>query len=138
MRRRLFAVASAISLVLCAVVAALLIAARSGWAVPYFRWHGAGSVSTLVANGWELALLRLPDGAQPSSTVEIFSFPEPMLIPILAVAPVTWAVTRIGHYTRRNRADGRCGMCRYDLTGNTSGVCPECGTPVRGKPGATL
>jgi hypothetical protein len=23
--------------------------------------------------------------------------------------------------------------CRYDLTGNTSGVCPECGTPVAGK-----
>ena len=27
--------------------------------------------------------------------------------------------------------DGRyCGRCRYDLTGNTSGVCPECGRHV--------
>lgn len=24
----------------------------------------------------------------------------------------------------------RCTTCRYDLTGNTSGVCPECGTPI--------
>ena len=24
-----------------------------------------------------------------------------------------------------------CGTCAYDLTGNVSGVCPECGTPVQ-------
>lgn len=24
----------------------------------------------------------------------------------------------------------RCRRCRYDLTGNVSGVCPECGTPI--------
>jgi len=24
---------------------------------------------------------------------------------------------------------GHCEQCRYDLTGNVSGVCPECGTP---------
>jgi hypothetical protein len=29
-----------------------------------------------------------------------------------------------------------CPRCRYDLTGNTSGVCPECGTPMEIKPGA--
>jgi hypothetical protein len=23
---------------------------------------------------------------------------------------------------------GRCGKCDYDLTGNLSGICPECGT----------
>ncbi len=27
-----------------------------------------------------------------------------------------------------------CGTCRYDLTGNESGVCPECGTPIPGWP----
>lgn len=25
---------------------------------------------------------------------------------------------------------GRCTSCGYNLTGNTSGTCPECGTPV--------
>ncbi len=25
---------------------------------------------------------------------------------------------------------GRCRTCEYDLIGNVSGVCPECGTPV--------
>jgi predicted amidophosphoribosyltransferase len=26
--------------------------------------------------------------------------------------------------------DGHCSGCGYNLTGNTSGVCPECGAPV--------
>lgn len=26
---------------------------------------------------------------------------------------------------------GYCKTCSYNLTGNTSGVCPECGTPIR-------
>ncbi len=30
---------------------------------------------------------------------------------------------------------GYCKKCGYDLTGNVSGICPECGTPVKaGKP----
>ncbi|HET6246078.1 MAG TPA: hypothetical protein VFE47_00120 [Tepidisphaeraceae bacterium] len=31
---------------------------------------------------------------------------------------------------RRQVENGRCHGCRYDLTGNISGVCPECGTPT--------
>ena len=32
---------------------------------------------------------------------------------------------------RRRRTDlSHCHACRYDLTGNESGVCPECGTPT--------
>jgi len=30
----------------------------------------------------------------------------------------------------RRRRQGHCGNCGYSLTGNVSGVCPECGTPV--------
>jgi hypothetical protein len=28
------------------------------------------------------------------------------------------------------RSLGKCWRCDYDLTGNTSGICPECGTPI--------
>jgi hypothetical protein len=28
---------------------------------------------------------------------------------------------------RRRRAQGQCGQCGYDMTSNTTGVCPECG-----------
>ncbi len=30
-------------------------------------------------------------------------------------------------------AHGHCQQCGYNLTGNTSGVCPECGTPAPGQ-----
>jgi|GEM_PF-2856401 len=30
--------------------------------------------------------------------------------------------------------EGKCAKCGYDLTGNVSGVCPECGTAVAAKP----
>ena len=32
---------------------------------------------------------------------------------------------------RGRRAKGLCVACGYDLTGNVSGVCPECGTGSR-------
>ena len=62
---------------------------------------------------------------------------------------VTWALAVIpGWYSivvafpswrrwRIARREGRCGACLYDLTGNASGVCPECGKAVSLKP-ATL
>jgi hypothetical protein len=31
---------------------------------------------------------------------------------------------------RRMGAAGRCSSCSYDLTGNVSGVCPECGMAI--------
>ena len=37
------------------------------------------------------------------------------------------------HRIQRNRpSPGDCQSCGYNLTGNVSGICPECGTPVRG------
>ncbi|MBN2562782.1 MAG: hypothetical protein JXQ75_17805 [Phycisphaerae bacterium] len=33
-------------------------------------------------------------------------------------------------YEWRRIPAGHCRECGYDLTGNTSGICPECGTPI--------
>lgn len=32
--------------------------------------------------------------------------------------------------SRRREPPNRCRNCAYDLTGNVSGVCPECGTEI--------
>ena len=41
------------------------------------------------------------------------------------------AVTFLLWFRRRRRPlPGQCAKCSYNLTGNTSGVCPECGTPA--------
>jgi len=42
--------------------------------------------------------------------------------------PTLWVTSRRG-----SLGSGHCRTCHYDLTGNTSGVCPECGTVVAGK-----
>ncbi|MGD8451537.1 MAG: hypothetical protein PVJ57_06935 [Phycisphaerae bacterium] len=45
-----------------------------------------------------------------------------------------WMCSRVFRKARlrRERAwQGHCVNCGYNLTGNTSGVCPECGTAVQ-------
>ena len=45
----------------------------------------------------------------------------------VALSLVLTAIRR--HFTRQ-RPIGLCRKCAYSLTGNLSGVCPECGTRV--------
>ena len=50
---------------------------------------------------------------------------------ILAVVPVAalwWRRIRDRNVRERRRREHRCLGCGYDLTGNESGRCPECGT----------
>lgn len=51
----------------------------------------------------------------------------PLWMPIAVVALLTAWLARRRKWAARA---GRCGYCSYDLTGNMSGVCPECGTSV--------
>ena len=39
-----------------------------------------------------------------------------------------WSRTRPRNLCVRRQLNGQCATCGYDLTGNVSGVCPECGT----------
>jgi hypothetical protein len=43
--------------------------------------------------------------------------------------PVVWFAN--WRRRRRLRDFSICWRCRYDLTGNVSGVCPECGKPIK-------
>jgi outer membrane protein assembly factor BamB len=45
--------------------------------------------------------------------------------------PAAWLIRAALRWRRRRRVrTGRCLACNYSLTGNISGVCPECGTPT--------
>jgi hypothetical protein len=49
----------------------------------------------------------------------------------LAVAVIVAQLLYFGFREGRVEQDGpRCQSCGYDLTGNVSGVCPECGRPT--------
>ena len=57
-----------------------------------------------------------------------FALPYWIIILVTAPAPAFWLRDRI---TRRRRMrTGLCRSCGYNLTGNTSGVCPECGAAI--------
>jgi hypothetical protein len=55
--------------------------------------------------------------------------------PIVLTAALLPAI-RLAGIARRGRrvSRGRCQLCGYDLTGNVSGVCPECGGAHRADP----
>jgi hypothetical protein len=43
---------------------------------------------------------------------------------------------RLGRQLEARWNSGECGNCGYNATGNTSGVCPECGEAVKRDPSA--
>ena len=51
----------------------------------------------------------------------------PLWIPFAAVGAPTVVLWFLG---RRRPKPGHCRRCGYNLTGNTSGICPECGEPT--------
>ena len=51
------------------------------------------------------------------------------LVVAFAGLPATTLGRRLWLWSRR-RPFGRCPQCNYDLTGNVSGTCPECGRKV--------
>ena len=57
------------------------------------------------------------------------AFPLLALVPVLLAASY-WANRRAGMKLIRDRFAGRCLACGYDLHGNVSRICPECGTPA--------
>lgn len=68
-------------------------------------------------------------------------FDEVAIMPLWMIAGALMAWPAIAVFVawlkRRMLDTGLCGSCGYDLTGNVSGTCPECGagtgaTPRRG------
>jgi hypothetical protein len=55
-----------------------------------------------------------------------------LVLLLTAILPTLWLVNwRMRRRDREQRIDqGLCLACRYDLAGNASGVCPECGNPT--------
>ncbi len=55
-----------------------------------------------------------------------------VVVPVWGAAIVFGAAAVLLWYRiYRSYPVGHCNACGYDLTGNASGRCPECGTPVR-------
>ncbi len=56
---------------------------------------------------------------------------EDLFVPLWPLVPAMAAYVVVVWRRTRPVPAGACASCRYDLTGNVSGICPECGTPIR-------
>jgi hypothetical protein len=52
------------------------------------------------------------------------------IIPLWSALTITAAYPLYRVLRRRRAPSGHCQTCGYNLTGNVSGICPECGTPI--------
>jgi hypothetical protein len=68
--------------------------------------------------------VRLPNGDYEAFHQEIL---PPWLGCLFILFPVTWGIQKA---RRRTPGHAVCVNCGYNLTGNISGVCPECGKPI--------
>jgi len=72
----------------------------------------------------------LGDYALNSPVMEIALTVACVAISVLAWGYIAGRVTGVIMARRKRIVTGCCSVCGYNLTGNTSGVCPECGTKI--------
>ena len=163
MRRRLFAVASAISLLLCAADVVLGLRSYSSYddiSFGHNRWQIG--VKGFAPGGQVLYLFAGETGLEQGFAYYHFDlkssawygpypvhhvgrlgfahtaswwslwFPAWGAWIATIVLPALWFIR---FPWKKRRVTGFCFNCGYSLTGNTSGICPECGTPVAEKVG---
>ncbi|MCH8243527.1 MAG: hypothetical protein IH897_13095 [Planctomycetes bacterium] len=53
-----------------------------------------------------------------------------LFVPVWLLVVAVGFPTAILWWRDRRLKAGFCKVCKYDLTGNVSGTCPECGTAV--------
>jgi len=96
---------------------------------PGFEWRRLKGWSNALAKptwqNWSFALgLSLPRREKYASTTRLVT---PLWLPTALVAATTvFLIWR----DRRRKPPGHCRSCGYNLTGNVSGICPECGVAV--------
>jgi hypothetical protein len=103
-------------------------------------WLGFSVIHALVA------FLLFGGVLFPTIVHCVFAWPPPTLLQKLVVgvfplagvvlffgAPAfgyLWSKLYVGSVNRGCSADPTCRECGYNLTGNVSGICPECGAEV--------
>ncbi|MEZ6086319.1 MAG: hypothetical protein R3E58_20745 [Phycisphaerae bacterium] len=109
------------------------------------RWSVAASIGSTVFLLWPLSyiiigftaivvrgvlylvhVLGFDVDAVPDLVVIVFAFSIGVLTTYLAAKRI-YLVCR---WTNAIPDGPICHQCRYNLTGNESGICPECGTPI--------
>jgi hypothetical protein len=108
---------------------------REAWLV--CKWSDSSDALDLMYGLQKAFIIRLDDGWTAVGVVEggEYDWSEdlrpgirfPIVIPLCVVA----AASVLLFYRASHRPKpGFCDNCGYNLTGNVSGICPECGTAI--------
>jgi hypothetical protein len=94
----------------------------------YFTWPGLGTLFSGEFWSWDHVGVGLP---RLHNEYDIWgaSKERGLLIPACWFAVVPGVFTLWFYWRTRRAPPGFCQCCGYNLTGNTSGICPECATP---------
>ncbi len=84
------------------------------------------ALSVLIAAVLILAFVRSP--RQSPSLMQILLLPA--LLSVAFSTALLWLRTHQRTASIRRTRRGQCPKCEYDLAGNTTGICPECGSPT--------
>jgi hypothetical protein len=101
--------------------------------IAYKRWFqyslhfSLGFFAFPVVTMTHLYFLHCSTQTLASALRNMLPWPPATIIPCLAAA---WFVSRTKRRRIARLAAGLCEHCGYDLTGNVSGVCPECGKSI--------
>jgi predicted RNA-binding Zn-ribbon protein involved in translation (DUF1610 family) len=99
---------------------------RDFWIMAEARSAPGAFIDSWTTDGWP----RLPGWSSfgSGSRTVCRRLYVPAWMPLLALVAPTAFVWYLDH--RRRPRPGHCPSCNYNLTGNTSGICPECGTAI--------
>ena len=85
---------------------------------------------------WAIVIILIWEGVLLFDVNLVATAPQPgwFLLVAMVSGPILLGLMLIPVFRRgtieHRRANGMCLACGYSLTGNTSGVCPECGRPT--------
>lgn len=116
--RKVVTLTSALSLLLCAATVVLWVRSYSH----VVDVKVVGRFTGISAYGSLGVFWRVPGG---ESEIDFYYWKSLLVFGVLPVAWLTWRLL-----LRRMPRDAHCPVCAYNLTGNVSGICPECGAAV--------
>jgi len=95
-------------------------------AANYFGILVGSLISALLGVALIAAFLLSPGQSFPLISIILL----PLLLCVAFSTALLWLRTHRHTVSIRRMRRGQCSKCGYDLTANTSGICPECGTPI--------
>ena len=101
--------------------------------VKFLKWSGTAFCLLGIVGTCRKLLKRaayLPEGSWILTGFSTYGVLVVVVLPILCVGITTVLLWLIDYRLSRSIPPLHCQDCGYNLTGNTSGICPECGTPI--------